>query len=124
MALAALPTAAVHTRMSFSALLARSAASVQRRPSTRVTPAWNSSSSNCRRGSLELTSARAPGRPASATDYLEGLALLAPEGLGLIRALESQLFKVLRRHIGSDVLAGKAGGIEFLDLRIFVTAGG
>src|ERR1700736_1704033 len=55
---------------------------------------------------------------------LELAAPLAAGKLGCIRALHLQPLEVFRRDVAGDVEAGEAGGIELLDARVLVLAGG
>src|SRR5262252_1401831 len=120
MAAAALPTAASQTGPCDSsaspAPSPSSASRTQRRPSTHSSAACSRVSSNSRRGSLE--------GPSSAPAHHFELAPLAPCQLGGIRALVLEALEVLRRHVPRDVLAGEARGVELLDTRILVFAGG
>ncbi len=120
MAGAALPTAATHTGSAAAATSpgsAASAARTQRRPSTRASAACRRCSSSSRRGSPESVSS------APVHDF-ELAAPAAPREPGRVRALELQPFQVLGCDITGDVHPREARGVELLDARILVPAGG
>src|SRR5215510_8098582 len=120
MAGAALPTAARQMEPGdFSASPAPSpsrASRTQRRPSTQSRAACRRVSSNSRRGSLE--------GPSSAPAHHFELAPLAACELGGIGTLVLEALEVLWRHVARDVFAREARGVELLDARILVLAGG
>src|SRR6185503_18863365 len=118
-ALAALPTA--NTAIGARKSAPRRYRATQARPSTARSPASNSSRSEWR---ALIASALPIGVGSGFHDFEAAAIGLAARGLGGIRALGFQSCQIFGRDVAGHVIARETRGVEFLDARMIVYAGG